>query len=212
MEQATMATVSDGEGLSSCRQNRRQPPAVPTGYAEMIEAVRLLQDRIAAAAPDEELIAAVTRDLTHAAELLAPAEREEAFRISGFSEELPGNGSALIPLVWDVVSDASVRRGRVRFGSFHLGENGAAHGGTIPLLFDEVLGRFANSDGRASARTAYLHVDYRSVTPVEKDLEFVVRFEREEGRKRYMTGALRDGERVCAEVEGLFVQLRPGQP
>jgi acyl-coenzyme A thioesterase PaaI-like protein len=115
-------------------------------------------------------------------------------------------------VVRDVVDDASTLRGRVRFGRFHLGGNGAAHGGTIPLVFDEMMGRFANSGGRPVSRTAYLNVNYRNVTPIDTDLDIEARFEREDGRKRFLTGVLRDGDRVCADAEGLFVELRPGQP
>ena len=50
------------------------------------------------------------------------------------------------PFVWYDESEGHVR-GRVVFRPFHLGGNGAAHGGTLPLLFDDVLGRLANSVG-----------------------------------------------------------------
>lgn len=190
----------------------RTVPTPPAGYLEMIEALRVLQDRLAAAVPDEVVVAEVTRDLVHAADLLAPAERDESLRVHGRLEDVPGRGGALIPVVRDVVGDGTVLRGRVRFGRFHIGGNGAAHGGTIPLVFDEMMGRFANSGGRAVSRTAYLHVNYRSVTPVDADLDIEVRWDREEGRKRFLAGVLRAGDRVCADAEGLFVELRPGQP
>jgi hypothetical protein len=32
------------------------------------------------------------------------------------------------------------------------------------------------------------------------------------GRKRYLHGTLHDGDRLCAEATGLFLELRPGQP
>jgi acyl-CoA thioesterase FadM len=67
-------------------------------------------------------------------------------------------------------------------------------------------------NGRSPARTAYLHVDFRHVTPVETELQVRVRFDREEGRKRFLRGTLHDGDTLCAEAEGLFVALRPGQP
>lgn len=190
----------------------RTVPTPPPGYLEMVEAMRVLQDRLAAAVPDEALVAEVTRDLVHAAELLAPAERDESVRVHGRVEDVPGRGGALIPVVRDPVSDGTALRGLVRFGRFHVGGNGAAHGGTIPLVFDEMMGRFANSGGRAVSRTAYLHVNYRSVTPVDTDLDIEVRWVREQGRKRFLSGVLRDGDRVCADAEGLFVELRPGQP
>ena len=34
----------------------------------------------------------------------------------------------------------------------------------------------------------------------------------EQGRKRLLRGTLRHGDTLCAEVEGLFVVLLPGQP
>jgi hypothetical protein len=71
--------------------------------------------------------------------------------------------------------------GRVAFGRFYLGGNGAAHGGAIPLVFDEVMGRLANTGGRPPSRTASLHVNYRSITPIERELQLTARFDREEG-------------------------------
>ena len=103
-------------------------------------------------------------------------------------------------------------RGRVVFTRIYLGGNGAAHGGTVPLLFDEVLGRLNSSGGRSVGRTAYLHVNYRHITPIGRELELEATLDRIEGRKRFITGRLRDGDTVVADAEGLFVELLPGQP
>jgi acyl-coenzyme A thioesterase PaaI-like protein len=108
--------------------------------------------------------------------------------------------------------DAQQVRGTVTFGRYFLGGNGAVHGGAIPLLFDEVLGRLANTGDRPRARTAYLHVDFRSITPVGAKLDVRGWFVSEAGRKRLLRGELRHGDTLCAEAEGLFVQLKPGQP
>jgi hypothetical protein len=69
-----------------------------------------------------------------------------------------------------------------------------------------------NSGGRTRARTAYLHVNYRAITPVDHELVLRAAIGREEDRKRFVTGTLHDGERLVADAEGLFVELRPGQP
>jgi hypothetical protein len=37
-------------------------------------------------------------------------------------------------------------------------------------------------------------------------------FESEQGRKRFLRGTVHHGDRLCAEAEGLFVELKPGQP
>jgi acyl-coenzyme A thioesterase PaaI-like protein len=100
----------------------------------------------------------------------------------------------------------------VVFRRLHLGGGGAAHGGTLPLLFDEVLGRLSNSGDRPTARTAYLKVNYRHITPLNTELDVEGRLERQDGRKRWITGRLAHGDTLLADAEGLFVQLRPGQP
>lgn len=70
----------------------------------------------------------------------------------------------------------------------------------------------ATSGGRSFGRAAYTHVDFRSVTPVGRELTLRAWFESEIGRKRVLRGELRDGNVLCVEAEGLVVELRPGQP
>jgi hypothetical protein len=83
----------------------------------------------------------------------------------------------------------------------------------VPLLFDEVLGRLANSGDRPIARTAYLTVNYRYITRVGIDHQLEAEVQRIAGRKRWVTGRLKDpAGTTVADAEGLFVQLRPGQP
>ena len=62
------------------------------------------------------------------------------------------------------------------------------------------------------ARTAYLTVNYRAITPVDVELQLTGSIDRSEGRKTWATGRLHDGDRLVADAEGLFVKLRPGQP
>ena len=180
-------------------------------YLGMIDALRVLQDRITGAAPSAELAAEVSRTLTDLAVQLGEYAVDEPGQIAD-QVEVPGRAQALVPVVHLDEQDEQHAAGRVTFGRFYLGRNGAAHGGAIPLVFDDVLGRLACAGGRAPSRTAYLHVNYRSITPVGRELQVTARFDREEGRKRFLSGELRDGGTLCADVEGLFVALRPGQP
>jgi acyl-coenzyme A thioesterase PaaI-like protein len=103
-------------------------------------------------------------------------------------------------------------RGRVTFTRFYLGGGGAVHGGAVPLVFDEVLGRLAGASGRSRSRTAYLHVNYRNVTPLDRALQLEASVERIEGRKLLIIGSLHDGGTLLCDAEGLFVTLQPGQP
>lgn len=102
--------------------------------------------------------------------------------------------------------------GTVRFSRFHHGRGGVAHGGATALLFDEVLGRMSNYPGEPPSRTAYLTVNYRAVAPIEKDLRVEAGVDRVEGRKKYSSGRLYDGDTLVADAEALFVVLKPGQP
>ena len=113
--------------------------------------------------------------------------------------------------VVDQVSDDAIE-GRVTFSRFHHGGGGAVHGGIIPLVFDEFMGRLTNVAGRPRARTAYLHVNYRIITPIGVELHLDATVDRQEGRKIFASGRLRHGADLLADAEGLFIVLRPGQP
>lgn len=182
-------------------------------YRDLLAALRTLQDRISGGAPPPELAARLTAQLDRACAELAPHQVGEAERWDGWHPESPGRGLPVLPPYVVDEQDGATLRGRVTFSRFHLGGNGAAHGGTQPLLFDDVFGRVANHGFPGVARTAYLHIDYRSITPLDVELRFVAWRERAEGRKRWVRGRIErpDGVRTC-EAEGLFLQLLPGQP
>lgn len=201
------------DGLVRTWDRRRfTPPSAPEGFTEMIDSLRVLQDQITAAAPPAELVHDVTKVLTELSARLEPYEVGEREQLTGHQADVPGRAQTMSPVLHIDEYDEQHVRGRVTFGRFYLGGNGAVHGGAIPLLFDEILGRLANTGQREPSRTAYLHVDYRSITPVQKELQITGDFVSEVGRKRLLRGTVRDGDTLCAEAEGLFVQLRPDQP
>jgi acyl-coenzyme A thioesterase PaaI-like protein len=183
-----------------------------SAYAHFIALFRTLQDKVAGSDPPENVWDEVAPHLEAAIGLVEPWLAPETPRPSGTRLDLPGRGNPmLLPFV--VMEESSHRvEGRVIFRTYHLGGNAAAHGGTIPLLFDEVLGRLANSGGLPIARTAFLNVDFRNVTPIGTELQVDATIDRIEGRKRWASGRLFNGETLLAEAKALFVQLRPGQP
>ena len=181
-------------------------------FTRLSEALRLVQDRFTAARPTSLAAKEATDLLTAAAALLEPFAVRERDQVAGRRLDLPGRGQTLVPPFYVAEWDNVSVRGSVTFTRFYLGGNGAAHGGPLPLFFDEVLGRLASAGGRPRSRTAYLHVDYRKITPIGPELQVTARIDREEGRKLFLSGeVLHDGV-VTAEAHGLFVQLRPGQP
>ncbi|MDQ6524875.1 hotdog fold domain-containing protein [Nocardioides sp. LHD-245] len=182
-------------------------------YEELVGATRRFLDALAAAVPDATVADDLTgrlRDWTkRLADRAAGAEHERLF---GRRPGVASHGQAMTPAYRVTAADDVELSGVTCFGGFFLGGNGAAHGGAVPLLFDELFGRVINGDGRPPARTAYLHVDFRAVVRLDRDLDFRVWRDRREGRKQYVRGEIRDGGVVCAEAEALFVELRPGQP
>ena len=199
------------DGLIASRQ--RRTAAEPTReFLALIDALRALQDDVTAAAPPPDLVAEAAATLAQLSERLRPYAVPERQQVTGHLTGVPGRGQTMAPVLHVEEWSDTFARGRVTFGRFYLGGNGAVHGGAIPLVFDEILGRLANTGGRTPSRTAYLHVNYRSITPVGAELRFEGRFDREEGRKRFLIGTLHDGDTLCADAEGLFVALKPGQP
>lgn len=182
-------------------------------YAHLVEALRDTRDAIADARLDEDVCAHLAGRLEEVTAYVRGLRAEPGERVWANRFDLTARGSSLPPAMMDLRIDPVHGRVRARtsFGTSYAGAGDAAHGGAVALLFDELLGLCANA-GRPVSRTAYLHVDYRAVTPLNVPLVTRARIDRIEGRKRWVTGELRrddPGGEVVAEAEGLFVELRP---
>lgn len=193
-------------------------PPVPTDkggpdYGRLVEAVRTLQDHAKAVDAPDDVITRAAGLIEDVTALLAPYWADEWTSPSGRRLDLPNRGNILqVPAELAKTDDGRVR-GTAQFRRFHLGRNGAVHGGSIAMLFDSVLGYTAAKLNRSPyQRTAYLHVNYRQIVPVEKELQVDAGIERIDGRKIFVDGRITDGDAVLADGEALFVRLRPGQP
>jgi acyl-coenzyme A thioesterase PaaI-like protein len=181
-------------------------------YERLIDATRAFLDALSVAVPDAPTADGLAAELHGWTERLDEHAGAESDRLFGRRTGITSHGQAMTPAYRVTEGGDAGLCGVTRFGRFFLGGNGAAHGGAVPLLFDELFGRVINGEGRAPARTAYLHVDFRAVVRLDRDLTFRVWRDRVEGRKQYVRGEIRDGGALCAEAEALFVELRPGQP
>lgn len=193
-------------------------PPVPTSkggpdYGRFIEAVRDLQDHARAVDAPDDVITHAADLLEQVSALLTPYDADEWTAPSGRRMDLPMRGNILsVPNETEVCEDGRLR-GWVRFRRYHLGRNGAVHGGFIAHLFDSVLGKTSIMlTGGSVRRTAYLHANYRKIVPIEKELQVEAGVLRTEGRKVFVDVRLCDGDDLLADGEGLFVALKPGQP
>jgi acyl-coenzyme A thioesterase PaaI-like protein len=182
-------------------------------YGRFIDAVRTLQDLTRAADAPDDVITEAAGLVEKVSTLLEPYSADEWNSPSGRRMDLPNRGNILaIPLDLHKVDDTHIA-GTALFRRFHLGRNGAAHGGAVAQLFDALLGYTAFTlSGSRAQRTAFLHVDYRKIAVVEKELTVDASLDGVEDRKIFVSGRLLDGDAVVAEAHALFVKLRPGQP
>lgn len=176
-----------------------------------IEQLRMFLDAFACTNPDPETLEGIRGTLAEMTDRLGPRHPEnDAYLARRLN--LPSRGQVMIPpFIVSRQSDEMVE-GAVVFGAHFLGRNGAAHGGAVAALFDAVLGLVVNASNQRRARTAFLHVEYAKITPIDRELHLRAEIVERAGRKHRLRATLVDGEVICATAEGLLVTLRPGQP
>lgn len=121
------------------------------------------------------------------------------------SSPVMGLGNAVAPPLRLSVLEDRVE-GTANFGFAYEGPPGHVHGGWVAASLDELLGMAQSLTGHGGM-TGTLSVRYRRPAPLHKDLRFVGRVDRVEGRKIFTSGALYDGDTLCAEAEGIFVSV-----
>lgn len=108
------------------------------------------------------------------------------------------------PLRLHVEGDSVV--GSAVFTRQYEGPPGHVHGGIVAAAFDEVLGMVQSMTGNPGM-TGRLIVNYRSPTPLYREVVFHGKVDRIEGRKIFTSGTLYAGDVLCAESEGLFISV-----
>jgi acyl-coenzyme A thioesterase PaaI-like protein len=178
------------------------------GLERMVVAVRAIQDAAHETTATDEAAGRVASILEEALRELRPAQAiitpDDWNTAAG-----PRTENLISPPLTDVRVSGGKVLATVTFSRYHHGSNGAVHGGSIPLLFDDFLGRIVASSG-VRARTAWLRVDYRRITPVNQQLQLSAWISQIDGRKYSVQGELRSNDLVTAEATSLFVELRPG--
>ena len=190
--------------------------------ADLAEEVRAMIREILTtqATPDEvrrvhELVRAGVAALAAGAHGVADGVGEAALieRGRNFLARSPVMGSInplAMPLAITVIGEgaSAAVEGRVTFSNAYEGAPGCVHGGFVASTFDEVLGVAQSASGNPGM-TVNLTVDYRSPTPIKRELIFRGWCEKVEGRKIFTRGTVHAGDTLCAEATGLFVSMRP---
>lgn len=183
------------------------------GFERFLTAMRRAQDLAVSADPDSDTWDDAADRVEELVKLLDPYQAAEGVGPANRMPSLPGAGSLLMP-PWTMSKfEPEGVELHVQFSRFHVGGNYAVHGGVLPLLFDSVFGMVIHAAGRPISRTAFLHVDYRKVTPIDTKLTARGWVRETEGRKAFVNAELRDpDENLLAEANGLMIRLLPGQP
>ncbi len=182
-------------------------------YHMLVNATLRLLDALAVVEPDARVLVhagGVVRELADRLERLPHLPEDP--RVASHDPRNPRfvpHERGLAPATTIEYEHSAEVRGHVTFG-LRFGGTAAVHGGAISLFFDDFLGRLANHSAVGSvARTAYLRVDYRRLTPLQTTLICKAWVDKVEGRKRFLRGSIAHEGTVLAEAEGLWVQGRP---
>jgi acyl-coenzyme A thioesterase PaaI-like protein len=180
-------------------------------YGRLIASLRGFLAGLAGARPSTTQIEDLEATLAEWSDVLATCQVDEDRQVYAQRPDVEGRGQVTCPAVAYTWLGETELRARVRFDRFFLGSNGAAHGGAVAFVMDEVAGRLCHLGGRSTARTAYLNAHYRSITPTDTDLDIFGVIKREEGRKRFLRLEIRDGDTLCADADVLMIALKTGQ-
>ena len=192
---------------------RVEPVQAVPEMARFMTAMRRLQDIAVSTNPDATLWDDTAELLEDVCARLEEHKAPAGVAPAGRASHLPGLGHPLVPpwLVAESSPDQVTMRGH--FSRFHVGGNGAVHGGVIPLFYDWHFGMVVTAAGRPYSRTAYLHVDYRRITPTDEPLESRAWIDSVDGRKAFLGATMTDSDgNVLSEANGLMIKLLPHQP
>ncbi|OBK12672.1 PaaI family thioesterase [Mycobacterium asiaticum] len=189
------------------------PLEAPPGLDRFVSALRRLQDLTVSTKPDLATWDAATDHIERICALMEPHRVSEIDAPAGRVLEIPGLGHPLMP-PWTLTEagpDGVAMAGH--FTQSHVGGNHAVHGGMIPLFYDWLFGMVVTGADIRPTRTAFLHVDYRKITPIDEPLTAHGHIERIEGRKVFIAASMKSsGGATLTEATGLMVRLLPHQP
>ncbi|MBZ9650086.1 PaaI family thioesterase [Sphingobium sp. 3R8] len=186
-----------------------------TSRVECAQAIRSLLDNFSCSMADDAQLDEAAARIRMVSELLAgqPSRPAHVRFIEGMltglgelSELGPFTGRLHpLPPPFKLVLNGDRAEAYATYSHPHQGPPGLLQGGFIAATFDELLGIVQAGVLRM---TVDLQIAYRAPTPLYKELRYTTWLDRIDGRKAYAKGTLHDGDRLCAEASGVFVEPR----
>lgn len=175
-------------------------------YVALLDQLRGFLDALAGASPDRTLTTHLTAELRQWQASLEERAAAPPRAPYGQLHRADDHGLAAVPAVEVHTEAPGTLDATVRFSRWFVGGGGSVHGGHLATAIDGLMGRTQLADGWI-ARTAYLNVSYRALTPVDEPVRVEIRTHRVEGRKNHLHGRLSHGPTTCVEAEALFVRV-----
>jgi acyl-coenzyme A thioesterase PaaI-like protein len=209
----TADTASEADSVGGGFPEIRPADHAPPGLGRFVAALRRLQDLTVSTDPGGSTWETAAKHVEKACALLDGHPVSAALAPAGRVVELPGFGHPMMPpwTVPDSGPDGVTMTGH--FTRSHVGGNNAVHGGMIPLFYDWLFGMVVTGASCPPTRTAFLHVDYRNITPIEEPLTARGRITEIDGRKIFISASMTAADgKLLSEATGLMVRLLPHQP
>ena len=205
---------------AALNERNRTKPTDSGARVDLAAAMRHVIDAMMRSTDDDPQMEAAAALVTQAAALLGGPGGERTY--VGVAEGALADGhqnfidfspfigvlNPLAPPIAVSFDDDGNVTGHCTYGAAYEGPPGCVHGGFIAAGFDEVLG-FAQAYSGTPGMTGNLNISYRSPTPLGREVRYVGRLDRVEGRKIYCSATLSHGDTLCAEAEGLFISMKP---
>lgn len=186
-----------------------------TSRLALAQAIRSLLDEFSCSLAEDSLFDEAAARIRDASEMLAQQPSRPAHvrfiegALTGLGElsELGPFTGRLHPLPppFKLVLNGDRAEAYATYSHPHQGPPGLLQGGFIAATFDELLGIVQAGVIRM---TVELQITYRAPTPLYKELRYTTWLDRIDGRKAHVKGTLHDGDRLCAEASGLFIEPR----
>jgi len=104
----------------------------------------------------------------------------------------------------DCCYDGATALGKVVFSVAYEGPPNSCHGGIIAGVYDQLLALPGLQVDKAGP-TAYLHIEYRQHTPLQREIDFSAWIDRIEGKKIFVKGESHCDGVLLSEANALFI-------